>query len=477
MAIYAFNKITNILEYKCSNKNVLDIILKQNKKDIKDYDLLQEFDMKYVSRITYIDGNCVYNNREYWTKTAVQNPLTPENYSEHEVLDFMGLPVTYDRYIDEFNNNINRLSVLDGVAGEVDYNITVGNEFISLFREECIFTDFQTVTPLEIAQKLLTVIALVQTGSFREAKMVLKTVEPDTFLTTERLKKYEDMLDAADAITYATAEDYFYTAADITEEQLEETYKRVTTSWSQSDWNSYRNTLASIGADDKYIMIIRHADRDSGDTGVTGDINETGLNSCKTVAEQMQDGTSWTKDGITYVIDCDANDAHYFSTNYTRTKHTAQALATYRLDTDSAASDFSGITDATETLVAERFLKEPKESGNSDLLSRWINDPSSLTQEELTVNIGVSTAEEATEKLTALAEQFTQEIIALADKRLNVFVTHDYYLVPFIAAMTEIKCAKDSKWLNFEAGLGIILHPDDTFEIFPIRCKGSGYLQ
>lgn len=212
MAIYAFNKITNILEYKCSNKNVLDIILKQNKKDIKDYDLLQEFDMKYVSRITYVDGNCVYNNREYWTKTAVQNPLTPENYSEHEVLDFMGLPVTYGRYIDEFNNNINRLSVLDGVAGEVDYNITVGNEFISLFREECIFTDFQTVTPLEIAQKLLTVISLVQTGSFREAKIVLKTVEPDAFLTTERLQKYEDMLDAADAITYATSEDYFYTA-------------------------------------------------------------------------------------------------------------------------------------------------------------------------------------------------------------------------------------------------------------------------
>ena len=306
--------------------------------------------------------------------------------------------------------------------------------------------------------------------------MVFKPVEPDAFLTTARLQKYEDMLDAADAITYATAEDYFYTAADITEEQLEETYKRVTTSWSQRDWNSYRNALASIGADDKYIMIIRHADRDSGDTGVTGDINETGLNSCKTVAEQMQDGTSWTKDGITYVIDCDANDAHYFSTDYTRTKHTAQALATYRLDTDSAASDFSGITDATETLVAERFLKEPKESGNSDLLSRWINDPSSLTQEELTVNIGVSTAEEANEKLTALAEQFTQEIIALADKRLNVFVTHDYYLVPFVAAMTEIKCAKDSKWLNFEAGLGIILHSDNTFEAFPIRCKGNGYM-
>ncbi len=329
---------------------------------------------------------------------------------------------------------------------------------------------------MQIAAKLAQAYTLVMTGSFREAKQIFMTIETDPFLTAERKQKYIDMLDAADSIEYATSGEYLFTAEE--ENQIEERYKRITTTWSQSDWNSYRNALASIGADDKYIMIIRHADRDSDDTGVTGDINETGLNSCKTVGEQMQDGTSWTKDGVTYLIDCNANDAHYFSTDYTRTKHTAQALATYRLDTDSAVSDFSGITDATETLVAERFLKEPKESGNSELLSKWINSPSSLTQEELTVNIGVSSAEEATAKLIALGKQFTQEIIALADKRLNIFVTHDYYLVPLVAAMTDVKCSKtdSNKWLNYEAGLGIILHSDNTFEAFPIRCKGNGYL-
>lgn len=472
---YAIDKETKKVVYQAASLFMLKNTIEYDKRDISEFIITEEMNMKYLSRIVYVDGECVYNNKDFWTKEA---PTILEEFEEHDALDFMGRPVDKVRFETEFNSNSSRIANIDGVAGEVDYNITVGNEFISLFREECIFTDFQTVTPLEIAKKLLTVIALVQTGSFREAKIVLKTVEPDAFLTTERLKKYEDMLDAADAITYATAEDYFYTAADITEEQLEETYKRITTTWSQSDWNSYRNALAGIGADDKYIMIIRHADRDSDDTGITGDINETGLNSCKTVGEQMKDGTSWTKDGVTYLIDCDANDAHYFSTNYTRTKHTAQALATYRLDTDSAASDFSGITDATETLVAERFLKEPKESGNSELLSKWINSPSSLTQEELTVNIGVSTAEEATAKLTVLGKQFTQEIIALADKRLNIFVTHDYYLVPLVAAMTDIKCSKtaSNKWLNYEAGLGIILHGDNTFEAFPIRCKGNGYL-
>lgn len=214
MNLYAICKEDNKVHFICPNKQNLDIMMEQAKVDINDYIILQEFNMNYVSRITYIDGVCVYNNKEYWTKTAVLNPITEENFNEHEIKDFLGNDVTYDRYVDEYNNNISRLSSIDGVAGEVAYNITIGNEFISLFREECIFTNFETVTPLEIAQKLMAVISLVQTGSFREAKLVLKTIEPDAFLTIERIQKYEDMLDSADAITYATPEEFFYTAQE-----------------------------------------------------------------------------------------------------------------------------------------------------------------------------------------------------------------------------------------------------------------------
>ncbi len=453
-----------------------------NKSGILEDDCIfaEETGMKYRSRIVEVDGKVIYNNKDWWTKEA---PYIIEDYENHSVYDFLEVnkpveertKVSLDRFKRELCQNVNRINEIDGRAGEVCYNIEIGNEVIALFREECILTDFQGITPMQIGAKLAQAYTLLMTGSFREAKQIFINVETDPFLTAERKQKYIDMLDSADAIRYADSGDYIFTTEE--EKQIEETYKRVTTSWSQSDWNSYRYALASIGADDKYIMVIRHADRDSDNTGITGDINETGLNSCKTVAEQMKDGTTWTKDGVTYLIDCPANNAHYFSTNYTRTRHTAQALAENRLDTDSAASDFSGITDATATLVAERFLKEPKDSGNSDLLSRWINNPSSLTQEELTVNIGVSTPEEATARLTALANQFTQEIIALADKRLNIFVTHDYYLVPLVAAMTDVEFLNGSKWLNYEAGLGIILHSDNTFEAFPIRCKGSGYLQ
>jgi hypothetical protein len=214
MNLYAICKEDNKVHFICPNKQNLDIMMEQAKVDINDYIILQEFNMNYVSRITYIDGVCVYNNKEYWTKTAVLNPITEENFNEHEIKDFLGNDVTYDRYVDEYNNNISRLSSIDGVAGEVEYNIEVGDEFISLFREECVKTDFKSITPLEIAQKLAPIISLVQTGSFREAKQVLQTIENDQFLTPARVQKYIDMMDSADAIEYATEEDFYYTASN-----------------------------------------------------------------------------------------------------------------------------------------------------------------------------------------------------------------------------------------------------------------------
>jgi hypothetical protein len=206
---YAIDKATNKLFYQSASLFLVKETIKNANKSEQDFIITEDVDMKYISRIVYVDEMCIYNNKEFWIYNA---PYIIDTFNKHKVYDFMGKKVDLNRFKTEYNSNVSRISAIDGVAGEVDYNITIGNEFISLFREECIFTDFQEVTPLEIAQKLLTVISLVQTGSFREAKLVLKQVKPDAFLTKERLKKYEDMLDAADAITYATKEDYFYSA-------------------------------------------------------------------------------------------------------------------------------------------------------------------------------------------------------------------------------------------------------------------------
>ena len=208
---YAINKETGILYCSAANLFLLKQFLIDTKQNIDNYLILEDLNMKHISRIVYVDNKCIYNNVDFWRNHCRE---ILEDYESHNVVDFLGNSVSKDRYNIELNSNQSRISAIEDRAGEVCYNIEVGNEFISLFREECIYTDFETVTPLEIAQKLLTVISLVQTGSFREAKMVLKIVEPDAFLTPERLQKYEDMLDSADAITYATDENFFYTAEE-----------------------------------------------------------------------------------------------------------------------------------------------------------------------------------------------------------------------------------------------------------------------
>jgi len=207
--IYAIEKETNLLKYISDNLATLKGKIKNTGKTEEDFYILEDLDMKYISRISFVDGVCVYNNKDYWMNDA---KTILEDFDTHSVLDFLGKPVDFARFTTEMNSNITRISAIDGLAGEIDYNITVGNEFIALFREECVKTDFKGITPLEIGVKLAPVISLVQTGSFREAKQVLQSMETDPFLTEERMAKYIAMMDAADAIEYATEEDFYYTA-------------------------------------------------------------------------------------------------------------------------------------------------------------------------------------------------------------------------------------------------------------------------
>lgn len=201
--LYAVGKDDDKIHFRCSNKQNLDIMLKNAGKDIRDYLILQEYGMEIVPRIAYIDGKCVYNNREYWTKTATENPLLRENFSDHTVLDYMGQPVSFDRYIDEKNTIVNRLYAIDGRAGQVSDNIEVGTEIISLFREECILTPLHSVTPDDIFTKCFMIIVALQTGFFDRASKMVLAIEPDEFLNPVRKQKYYDMIKSADVIEYA----------------------------------------------------------------------------------------------------------------------------------------------------------------------------------------------------------------------------------------------------------------------------------
>lgn len=207
----------NKLVAQCSDLFAANsFISKQENKN--EFEIYERIGMsKCVSRVTSVDGQIVYNNKDFWLKKAEDVFNGYENYT---VLDILGNAVSRDRFGIELNSNRARLAQIDGRPGQIDYNMMVGSEFISLFREECILTKFtkeSDTSPMIIFKKLDTVINMLQIGGFREAKQYLQAYRSqivDDFLTNERIDKYIAMLDSADAIEYATDEDYFYTAPE-----------------------------------------------------------------------------------------------------------------------------------------------------------------------------------------------------------------------------------------------------------------------
>lgn len=178
---------------------------------------VEDITMKSISRTMMVDNVVIYNNKTFWLNESLK---ILDDYNNHTVVDIMGQPISKYRFEMEAHSNIDRLYKIDGRPGQIQYNMEIGQEFISLFREECILTKFTKETdtsPMIIFKKLDTVINMLQIGGFREARQYLQAYRAqirDDFLTNERIDKYIAMLNSADAIEYATDEDYFYTVPD-----------------------------------------------------------------------------------------------------------------------------------------------------------------------------------------------------------------------------------------------------------------------
>lgn len=211
MQYYAVEKTTNTVSFVSANLYELKNVLLANGKDEENYYILQDLDMKYVSRITFVDDVCVYNNKNFWMSSQPDEII--EDYDNHTVKDFLGNEIGITRFKTEMNNLRSRLSQIDGSAGQVAFNINVANEFIAVFKEETIATDFVDITPDQVMAKLASIVVILLTGSFREAAHAVAYLENDSFLTEERVAKYVDMMTAADAIEYADSGSTVYTAS------------------------------------------------------------------------------------------------------------------------------------------------------------------------------------------------------------------------------------------------------------------------
>jgi len=120
-----------------------------------------------------------------------------------EALDFEGNPIsaasaipacTMLQYLSQ--------SLSTDLSGNALWNIEVSKYLIGATRTEILkakLSDYGT-TWQSVMTKLQTVSNLLLLGMFNEASLMLLTITPDEFLTTERLTRWSNMCSTADAI-------------------------------------------------------------------------------------------------------------------------------------------------------------------------------------------------------------------------------------------------------------------------------------
>lgn len=224
---------------------------------------------------------------------------------------------------------------------------------------------------------------------------------------------------------------------------------RLATSDDIQEFEDIEDVYKSLQAGEKVIFFLRHAKR-SDDTGKNGHLTDEGKAQSKSVGEKFK-----------------GEDIYFANSNYTRSYETCDNIAIG-----------AGMSGAEKNVI-------------DDLDGEWyVKDNNKLEQYKSNNGGGWVVASEYTYKgsysdayydLEEYSEKYITEVIKpefSKVKKVGVFISHDMFVVPLTAYFTNMKVNLryfDTKqWINYLAGLAIIMGKDGTIRYVPVRGLDSG---
>jgi hypothetical protein len=239
-------------------------------------------------------------------------------------------------------------------------------------------------------------------------------------------------------------------------------YSRTTNpsySYSLTSWNEASDIYRNMKEEDRIVFLVRHSERNDDCEGDYCDLNDNGVELAEEAGKKFKGGLA----GV--------NDSYYGSTSVERCKTTSYLIATNRGDTYLNSKE--DVVNPIDEIYAKYY---------GEGLHSW-----------------PGRAEYCNENMKE-AEETSLEIV---NKLLNLskgktfawFTSHDYLLVPLVEWATNLGIdfekyrgtysGQDSKydgketdyfyWCNFMSGVAILVHPDNTFEIYPVKNLEDGF--
>jgi broad specificity phosphatase PhoE len=223
---------------------------------------------------------------------------------------------------------------------------------------------------------------------------------------------------------------------------------RAATSDDIQEFEDIEDVYKSLQPGEKVIFFLRHAKR-SDDTGKKGHLTDDGKTQSQGVGAKLK-----------------GEDIYFANSTYTRSMETCENIA------KGAGSSYSENT--IEALDGEWYVKDNNklEQYKSNNGGGWV------VASEYAYKGSYS---DAFYDLGNYSENFITEIIKpeFANvKKVGVFISHDMFVVPLTAYFTDkkvnLRYFDTKQWINYLAGLAIIMGKDGTIRYVPVRGLDSG---
>ncbi|MBQ9224581.1 MAG: phosphoglycerate mutase family protein [Fibrobacter sp.] len=219
-----------------------------------------------------------------------------------------------------------------------------------------------------------------------------------------------------------------------------------------------QKVFAAIQPTDKAVFILRHAHRTKSEEG--GLLTGLGYIQASEVGKKI----------------ASTEEIKFWHSEIERTLQTCMAIAQGRGQTTishTALADLNGGWFEKDAAKIEEY--NASVATTYDVVSRWAyneyTDP--------TVNY-----DEGFYDLMERGTQFMNEIIiaqVAPQSRISVVISHDQMLYPLVVyatnRMLEMKHHEDKSWLNFLAGVAVIIHADGSVKYVPVMGLDEGTVQ
>ena len=224
-------------------------------------------------------------------------------------------------------------------------------------------------------------------------------------------------------------------------------------------WTYAYEVYESLKEGDRVVFVVRHSERDEGCSGSECDLNANGINMVKEIGVKFRGGLA----GV--------DDSYYGSSDAERCKTTSYLIATTRGDTHLSSNQ--DVVNPIEVLKSKYYGED---------LNSWPGRAEYYNKNP----------EEVAQKSMVLVNDLLNRT---KGKTFSWFTSHDYVMVPLVEWATNLGIdyekykgiynGEDSEyqnketdyfyWNNFLSGVAILVHKDNTFEIYPVKNLEDGF--